>query len=61
MRTLLFIGAVIAVTVGGSAMKARANDRDLKGYGITKTGLTPLYPEGFVCSPLTSLYASWST
>jgi murein DD-endopeptidase MepM/ murein hydrolase activator NlpD len=60
MRSLLFIGAVIAVTIGGSAMKARANDRGLKGYGITATGLTPLYPEGFACSPLTSLYASWT-
>mgnify|MGYP001253632732 CR=1 FL=1 len=39
-------------------MKARANDALLKGYGITKTGLAPLYPEGFACSPLTSLYAS---
>lgn len=40
-------------------MKARANDRDLKGYGIAKTGLTPTYPAAFSCSPLTSLYASW--
>jgi murein DD-endopeptidase MepM/ murein hydrolase activator NlpD len=59
MRVLVFIGAVIAITIGGLAMKARANDRDLKGYGMTKTGLTPIYAEGFVCSPLTSLYASW--
>lgn len=41
-------------------MKARASDRLLKGYGITETGLTPLYPEGYKCSPLTSLYASWT-
>lgn len=41
-------------------MKGRANDHDLKGYSITKTGLTPLYPEDFSCSPLTSLYASWT-
>jgi len=30
-----------------------------KGYGINKTGLMPVYPEGYACSPLTSLYASW--
>jgi murein DD-endopeptidase MepM/ murein hydrolase activator NlpD len=59
MRSLIFIGAVIAITIGGPAMKARANDRDLRGYGMTKTGLTPIYAEGFACSPLTSLYASW--
>ncbi len=30
-----------------------------KGYDIKKTGLVPVYPEGYVCPPLTSLYASW--
>ncbi len=40
-------------------MKARANEREFKGYGIAKTGLTPVYPDAFACSPLTSLYASW--
>lgn len=30
-----------------------------KGYGVTPTGLRPVYPEGYDCSPLTSLYASW--
>lgn len=30
-----------------------------KGYDITRTGLKPSYPEGYDCSPLTSLYASW--
>ena len=29
-----------------------------KGYGITATGLYPIYPNGYSCSPLTSLYAS---
>jgi hypothetical protein len=60
MRSLLVAGAAIAaVVIGMSGMKARANDRDLKGYGITRTGLTPVYPDGFACSPLTSLYGSW--
>jgi hypothetical protein len=31
----------------------------LKGYDITHTGLKPKYPKEFICSPLTSLYASW--
>ncbi|MFA5899272.1 MAG: M23 family metallopeptidase [Hyphomicrobium sp.] len=30
-----------------------------KGYDITPTGLRPVYPEQYACSPLTSLYASW--
>jgi murein DD-endopeptidase MepM/ murein hydrolase activator NlpD len=30
-----------------------------KGYGITPTGLKPVYPSGHECSPITSLYASW--
>lgn len=30
-----------------------------KGYNIKKTGLVPVFPAGYVCSPLTSLYASW--
>jgi murein DD-endopeptidase MepM/ murein hydrolase activator NlpD len=60
MRSLLLAGAAIAaVVLGVSTMKARATDREMKGYGIAKTGLTPVYPEGFTCSPLTSLYGSW--
>ncbi|MBN8911515.1 MAG: hypothetical protein J0H65_05530 [Rhizobiales bacterium] len=30
-----------------------------KGYDITRSKLVPVYPEGYRCSPLTSLYASW--
>lgn len=30
-----------------------------KGYDISETGLVPIYPKGYVCSPFTSLYASW--
>lgn len=30
-----------------------------KGYDITPTGLKPVYPKDYACSPLTSLYASW--
>jgi hypothetical protein len=36
-----------------------ASEDRLKGYDITSTGLRPLYPAGYRCSPLTSLYASW--
>lgn len=35
-------------------------DRVKKGYDIRKSDLVPVYPEGFDCSPLTSLYASWT-
>ena len=30
-----------------------------KGYGVTETGLRPVYPKGYECSPITSFYASW--
>jgi murein DD-endopeptidase MepM/ murein hydrolase activator NlpD len=30
-----------------------------KGYDIRKSNLVPVYPKGYECSPLTSLYASW--
>jgi hypothetical protein len=36
-----------------------ATEEKLKGYDITSTGLEPRYPRDYVCSPLTSLYASW--
>ena len=38
--------------------RAHAKKSVLKGYDITPTGLTPVYPDNFDCSPLTSLYAS---
>jgi len=57
---VVFAATFAAFAVAGSGtMKARASDRELKGYGITKTGLKPVYPDAFACSPLTSLYASW--
>jgi hypothetical protein len=31
----------------------------MEGYDLHKTGLIPRYPDGYNCSPLTSLYASW--
>ncbi len=30
-----------------------------KGYGVTSTGLKPVYPADFRCSPIISPYASW--
>jgi murein DD-endopeptidase MepM/ murein hydrolase activator NlpD len=31
-----------------------------KGYGIEETGLVPVYPAGYACSELSSLYGSWT-
>lgn len=56
----LIIAVMIGMLLGATAMKAHAKDHDWKGYGITKTGLAPVYPSAFACSPLTSLYASWT-
>lgn len=30
-----------------------------KGYGVKETGLKPVFPANYKCSPITSLYASW--
>lgn len=53
---------VVAGLLGGlgTAVVAKSKgDVGSKGYDITPTGLKPQYPEGYECSPLTSLYASW--
>jgi hypothetical protein len=44
---------------GTGGLVIRAQQSELKGYGITETGLTPKYPAGADCPRLTSLYASW--
>jgi murein DD-endopeptidase MepM/ murein hydrolase activator NlpD len=49
----------LLLNLGVRVVSSRADDGSIKGYGITRTGLKPKYPEGYACSPLTSLYASW--
>jgi hypothetical protein len=52
---------VVAGLLGGLGtvvMAKSKGDVGDKGYDITPTGLNPQYPEGYECSPLTSLYAS---
>ena len=54
LRALAFVAALLAfqpIACGKVSVK--------KGYDITSTGLKPVYPEDYSCSPLTSLYASW--
>ena len=54
---LLFaIGLILVVF---SCMALRPDKTSEKGYRITETGLYPVYPSGYSCSPLTSLYASY--
>jgi len=56
----LYAGALAAALLAvGVHAAAGKHDQDPKGHDITPTGLTPQYPAGFNCSPLTSLYASW--
>jgi len=55
---LLAVAMAAAFGQESHAMQSLTNDHR-KGYDIVPTGLTPKYPEGFECSPLTSLYASW--
>ena len=59
VAVLLALGAFVLAAYGGDDMGSRAAKHPLKGYGISETGLSPRYPAGHTCSPLTSLYGSW--
>jgi hypothetical protein len=59
---------LVSATIAGAERHAAAQtgvapapegEHALKGYDIAPTGLRPKYPSDQVCSPLTSLYASW--
>ena len=56
-RTLRLLACLIAAVALQPAAFAKVNVK--KGYDISATGLLPVYPEDYACSPLTSLYASW--
>jgi murein DD-endopeptidase MepM/ murein hydrolase activator NlpD len=49
----------LEIATKAAAMPAHGRKKSLKGYDITETGLRPRFPSDYVCSPLTSLYASW--
>lgn len=55
------VGAPLALNPKAAQSEPEAIDTaDMKkGYGIKETGLKPVYPSNFKCSPITSLYASW--
>lgn len=56
----LALGAALQRTAFGHSQAPQVEgDGVKKGYNIKPTGLVPVYPEGFACSPLTSTYASW--
>jgi hypothetical protein len=59
MKNLLAIATAIVGGLGSGPLGAEQDESLLKGYDITPTGLSPVYPAGYECSPLTSLYASW--
>jgi murein DD-endopeptidase MepM/ murein hydrolase activator NlpD len=64
---LALVAALLALAlIGVRQMPLRADGVAAKGYGAppkgygpTPTGLQPRYPQGYACSRLTSLYASW--
>jgi murein DD-endopeptidase MepM/ murein hydrolase activator NlpD len=64
LAPMLYAG-IAALAVHPLELRVLAEDpmdmteAELKGYDIKPTGLTPVYPKGYACSPLTSLYASW--
>ena len=60
----VLVGTIVVMAVAAFAqqeagLQAKGPVLQRKGYDITKTGLTPRYPSGMSCSPLTSFYASW--
>lgn len=62
LRCLLLFRAFLAAMLLFAVALERASAEQVrhhKGYNVTATGLTPEYPSGYACSPLTSLYASW--
>ncbi|HEX2842311.1 M23 family metallopeptidase [Hyphomicrobium sp.] len=66
MRLVSFLlGAVVVPALvlcsawGYSYLEPSEGSEMKKGYDIRKTGLVPVYPKGYACSPLTSFYASW--
>ena len=59
MKNLFVIATAFMASLGSGAVGAKHDEAHLKGYDITPTGLSPVYPASYECSPLTSLYASW--
>lgn len=57
-RRWLLPGLFAVAMIGVAMTHSHAKKSVSKGYDITPTGLTPHYPKGYECSPLTSLYAS---
>jgi len=51
--------AVAPTSFANSLSTARSDGTRKKGYAITKSGLYPIYPTGYSCTRLTSLYASY--
>ncbi|MBJ7533429.1 M23 family metallopeptidase [Rhodomicrobium vannielii ATCC 17100] len=56
-KATLFLLAIVITPI--MAATADTDETAIKGIGLKPTGLKPAYPGGFVCSQLTSLYASW--
>ncbi len=58
---IAIVSSVLAVCGAGAFSYLHTSEGDgmKKGYDIKKTGLVPIYPDGYACSELTSFYASW--
>ena len=59
---VLALGAIwfTSAVMAESGMASNESVPMKKGYGVTETGLKPVYPRNYNCSPMTSLYASWT-
>lgn len=54
-------GACLALAIlARSALSEDVQVTMKKGYGVTPTGLEPIYPARYTCSPITSPYATWT-
>lgn len=63
LRFLAILGSMSVLSAFGAQALAHFLEEGSgdvkKGYDITASALVPVYPDGYRCSPLTSLYASW--
>ncbi|MGD9670448.1 MAG: M23 family metallopeptidase [Hyphomicrobiaceae bacterium] len=51
---------MLALGIASAGARADADSSNSgTGFEIEPTGLVPIYPDDYDCSPLTSLYASW--
>ncbi|HRY06071.1 MAG TPA: peptidoglycan DD-metalloendopeptidase family protein [Hyphomicrobiaceae bacterium] len=59
-RLRFMLGVLLTLGLAWAGARAEADSsHSEEGIEVESTGLVPIYPDDYSCSPLTSLYASW--